>query len=92
MPTNIRRFASGVQNGNVGYVSSASVKYVAEGKTILDQPASAVKTVDQVLMMGNPTGAFRIVLTSGKIYSFFSTGSHSDDNPLYEQIKNKLKK
>jgi len=74
------------------YVSSDSVKYSAQGKAILDQPASAVKTVDQILMMGNPTGAFRIVLTSGKIYNFFASGSQSDDNPLSEQIKNKLKK
>lgn len=74
------------------YVSSDSVKYSAQGKAILDQPASAVKTVDQILMMGNPTGAFRIVLTSGKIYNFFASEHQSDDNPLSEQIKNKLKK
>lgn len=74
------------------FVSSDSVKYAAQGKTVLDQPASSVKTVEQVLMMGNPIGAFRIVLTSGKIYNFFATGNQSGDNPLYEQIKNKLKK
>ena len=73
-------------------VSADAVKYSAQGKTILDQPASGVKTVEQILMMGNPTGAFRIVLTSGKIYNFFATGSQDEDNPLYEQIKKKLGK
>jgi hypothetical protein len=73
-------------------VSSASVKYASQGKTILDQPASAVKTVDQVLMMGNPIGVFRIVLTNGKIYNFFASGSQSSDDPLFEQIKRRLNK
>jgi len=74
------------------YVSSDSIKYADQGKTLLDQSASAVKTVEQVLMMGNPTGIFRIVLTSGKIYNFIATGSQSRNSPLYEQIKDRLKK
>jgi hypothetical protein len=74
------------------YVSSDSVKYSDKGKPILDQPASAVKTVEPVLMMGQPMGAFRIVLASGKIYNFMASGGHNQDDPLNEQIKRKLKK
>jgi hypothetical protein len=74
------------------YVSSDSVKYSDQGKPVLDQPASAVKTVEPVLMMGQPMGIFRIVLTSGKIYNFMASGGHNQDNPINEQIKHKLKK
>lgn len=74
------------------YVSSDSVKYSDKGKAILDQPASAVRTIEPVLMMGNPMGAFRIVLTNGKIYNFMASGGHNEDDPLDEQIKRKLKK
>ena len=73
-------------------VSSDLVKYASKGTTVFDQPASAVKTVEPVLMMGNPIGAFRIVLRSGKIYNFFATGNQSDDDPMHEQIKRRLKK
>jgi len=72
-------------------VSADSVKYSNQGKTVMDQPASSVKSIDPILMMGNPTGAFRIVTTSGKIYNFFDSSGHSE-NPLTEQIKKKLKK
>jgi hypothetical protein len=74
------------------YVSSESLKYSDQGKAILDQPASAVKAIEPVRMMGNPTGIFRIVLTSGKIYNFVVTGGHNEDDPISEQIKRKLKK
>jgi hypothetical protein len=74
------------------FVSSDSVKYSDQGKTILDQPASAVKTIEPVLMMGQSMGAFRILLTSGKVYNFMATGGHNEDDPLHEQIKRKLKK
>jgi len=74
------------------YVSADSLKYSDQGKAILDQPASAVKTIEPVLMMGNPTGIFRIVLTSGKVYNFMATGGHNGDDPISEQIKRKLKK
>ena len=73
-------------------VSADSVKYSNQGKTVMDQPASSVKSIDPILMMGNPTGAFRIVTTSGKIYNFFASGGQHEDNPLSEQIKKKLKK
>ena len=90
------KFSEAMQKGSQDqcqlFVSADSVKYADKGKTILDQPASAVKTVDPVLMMGNPMGAFRIVLTNGKIYNFMATGGHNQDDPLDEQIKRKLKK
>lgn len=73
-------------------VSSDSVKYADKGKTILDQPASAVKTVEPILMMGQPMGMFRIVLASGKMYNFMASGGHHSDDPLEDQIKRKLKK
>lgn len=74
-------------------VSSDSVKYAALGKTVLDSSASGVKTVDQVLMMGNPSGIFRIVLASGKIYNFMaSEGTSSHKNLTYEAVKKKLNK
>lgn len=74
------------------YVSPDSVKYTDQGKPVLDQPASAVKTVESVLLMGQPTGMFRIVLASGKTYNFFASGGHNADDPLEGQIKRKLKK
>lgn len=74
------------------YVSPDSVKYSDQGKPVLDSPASAVKTVEPVLMMGQPVGTFRIVLTSGKIYNFMATGGQNQDDPIHEQIKRKLKK
>lgn len=90
------KFSEAMQKGSQDecklYVSSDSVKYADKGKTILDQPASAVKTVEAVLVMGNPIGAFRIVLTNGKIYNFMASGGHNEDDPLNEQIKRKLKK
>lgn len=74
------------------YVSSDSVKYSNQGKVILDAPASAVKNVEQILVFGQPSGTFRIVLNSGKVYNFMEPGSRDDDNPIHEQIKNRLKK
>ena len=58
-------------------VSAEGLKYAAQGKTLLDPPASAVKMIEPILWMGNPTGAFRIVLASGKIYNFFGTEGHN---------------
>ena len=74
------------------FVSAEAVKYSDQGKVILDQPASAVKAVDPVLMMGQPMGMFRIVLASGKIYNFMASGGHNSDNPIEERIKRKLRK
>jgi hypothetical protein len=73
-------------------VSADAMKYENKGKVILDTPVSAVKTVEPVLMMGQPMGAFRIVLASGKMYNFFSSESQSSDNPVWDQIKAKIKK
>jgi len=90
------KFSEAMQKGSQDecklLVSSDSVKYADKGKIVLDQPASAVKTVDPVLMMGQPMGAFRIVLTSGKIYNFMASGGQNHNDPLDEQIKRKLKK
>jgi hypothetical protein len=73
-------------------VSFENIKYSNKGKVILDAPASAVKEVELVLIFGNPSGAFRIVLSGGKVYNFFSSESHDSDNPITDQIKAKLKK
>jgi hypothetical protein len=73
-------------------VASDSIKYSTKGKVVLDTPASAVKTLEPVLMFGQPMGIFRIILTSGKIYNFFSSESQGSDNPIWDQIKAKLKK
>jgi hypothetical protein len=73
-------------------VAADSIKYSNKGKVVLDAPASAVKTVEPVLMFGQPMGIFRIVLASGKIYNFFSSESQGKDNPVWDQIKAKLKK
>ncbi|MFB3921435.1 MAG: hypothetical protein ACE145_06910 [Terriglobia bacterium] len=84
--------ASGSQDECKLMVSSDSVKYSNQGKVVLDQPASAVKSVDTILFMGNPMGIFKIVTTGGKVYNFFASGGHNADNPVEEQIKKKLKK
>jgi hypothetical protein len=74
-------------------VSSDSVKYVAPDKTVLDSSASGVKTVEQILMMGNPSGIFRIILANGKIFNFMVTeSSGSRQNSTYEAVKKKLNK
>ncbi len=73
-------------------VSSDSLKYANKTKVILDTPASAVKTIEPVLMMGNPSGAFRIILSSGKIYNFFASEDHDRDNPIWDKIKAKINK
>lgn len=72
-------------------VAADSIKYSNKGKVILDAPASAVKTIEPVLMFGQPMGIFRIVLASGKIYNFFNSEGNSD-NPVWDQIKAKIKK
>ncbi|MBI4164222.1 MAG: hypothetical protein HY508_00635 [Acidobacteria bacterium] len=72
-------------------VSADSIKYSNKGKVVLDTPASAVKVVEPVLVFGNPSGMFRIGLSSGKFYNFFSSESQGSDNPVWDQIKAKLK-
>jgi hypothetical protein len=73
-------------------VAADSIKYSNKGKVILDAPASAVKEVEQILLFGETSASFRIVLASGKVYNFFEPGSRDEDNPMTDQIKKKLRK
>jgi hypothetical protein len=78
-------------------VSPDSVMYVDQGKTVLDQPASAIKKLDQILLQppigpAIPVG-FRITLANGKIYNF--ADMCSDRLPkggVLEALKRKWKK
>ncbi len=73
-------------------VATDSIKYAVKGKVILDAPASAVKEAELILIFGQQSGTFRIVLASGKVYNFFEPGNRDEENPITDQIKKKLKK
>jgi len=60
-----------------------SVKYTQEDKTIFSESPSGVKSVDEMTMMGEPTGVFCIACGDGKIYNFQPPGS--DKEKGYEQ-------
>jgi hypothetical protein len=51
-------------------VSKSEVKLKQGDKTVFTEPASNVKEVGQMSMMGQSVGVFRIVFTDGKIYNF----------------------
>jgi len=79
-------------------VSADSVKYVDQGKTVLDQPASAIKKLDQILLQppigpAIPVG-FRITLANGKIYNFGEDmyGGRVPKEGILEALKRKWKK
>jgi hypothetical protein len=57
------------------YVSKNDVKLMQGGKTVFDEPASGIKEVGLMSMMGQSTGVFRLVCSSGKIYNFIEQES-----------------
>jgi hypothetical protein len=68
-----------------------SLKYLQDGQTVFAEPPSAVKSVDEMTMMGEPQGVFRIVFNNGKIYNFSALGmnkevSHKDVQLLKRRL------
>jgi hypothetical protein len=57
------------------FVSRNDVKLVQGNKTVFDELASNIKEVGEMSMMGQTTGVFRLVCTSGKIYNFMEQAS-----------------
>jgi hypothetical protein len=51
-------------------VSKSEVKLKQGDKTIFTEPASNIKEVGQMSMMGQNVGVFRLVCTDGKVYNF----------------------
>jgi hypothetical protein len=71
-----------------------SVKYVQEDNTIFSAAPSSVKSIDEMTMMGQSTGVFRIVLGDGKIYNFQSqtSGGEKKGHEQFLLIKKRLGK
>ena len=71
-----------------------SVKYVQEDNTVFSAPPSSVKSVDEMTMMGQPTGIFRIVFANGKIYNFQfqAGGGEKKGHEQFLMIKKRLGK
>jgi hypothetical protein len=51
-------------------LSPDTVQYVQDDKTVFSEPTSGATKVEEMSMMGKPTGVFRIVFKDGKIYNF----------------------
>jgi hypothetical protein len=56
-------------------VSKSEVKLTQGDKAVFTEPATNVKEVGQMSMMGQNVGVFRIVCTDGKIYNFMEQES-----------------
>ncbi len=69
-------------------VSSTSVKYSVQDKTLVDQSASSIKSIEPLMMMGQAM-MFRIV-ADGKIYNFMPSGQEAER--LVKELKRKLGK
>ncbi len=70
--------------------TSDTVKYVRGQATLFSEPTSAVKAVEEMNMMGQSTGIFRIEFQDGKIYNFM--GTTGDSKKTAEFVKKRLGK
>ncbi len=62
-------------------------------QTVFDEPASNVKEVGEMAMMGEKTGVFRLVMNGGKIYNFIEkTDGGLPKGKTVEILKTALKK
>lgn len=90
-----RGFGPGKMQKGQLLLAPDSVKYVQENNTVFSTAPSGVKSVDEMTMMGQSTGIFRIVLANGKIYNFGPQTGGGNDKKAHEQfllIKKRLGK
>lgn len=73
-------------------VTLAAVKFVHDGKTLFEEPPATVQAVEEIGMMGRPTGAFRIVFANGRIYNFMAEGRGASKNEAHLILKKALGK
>ena len=74
-------------------LSPDTVKYVQDDKTVFTEPTSGVTKVEEMSMMGQPSGVFRIVFKSGKIYNFMDQSQGgSDKSRVFKFVKKRLGK
>lgn len=70
-----------------------TVKYVRGQTTLFSEPTSAVKAVEEMSMMGQSMGIFRIEFKDGKIYNFMGAqGGSGDSKKAGEIVKKRLGK
>jgi hypothetical protein len=74
-------------------LSPDTVKYVEAEKTVFSEPTSGVTKVEEMSMMGKPTGVFRIVFKSGKIYNFMDQSEGGGEKgKAFKAVKKRLGK
>ncbi|MGD0921120.1 MAG: hypothetical protein ABSA70_05060 [Terriglobia bacterium] len=74
-------------------LSPDTVKYVQDDKTVFTEPTSGVTKVEEMSMMGQPSGVFRIVFKSGKIYNFMDQSQGGPDKSrAFKTVKKRLGK
>jgi len=74
-------------------LSPDTVKYVQDEKTVFSEPPSGASKVEEMTMMGQPTGVFRLVFKSGKIYNFVDQSEGgAEKSQAFKTVKKKLGK
>jgi hypothetical protein len=74
-------------------LSPDTVKYVQDDQTVFTEPTSGVTKVEEMSMMGKPTGVFRIVFKDGKIYNFMDQSEGGGDKGrAFKTVKKRLGK
>ena len=74
-------------------LSPDTVKYVQDDKTVFTEPTSGVTKIDEMSMMGQPTGVFRIVFKDGKIYNFMDQSEGGGEKgKAFKAVKKRLGK
>jgi hypothetical protein len=75
------------------WLSPDTIKYVQGEKTVFSEPTSGVSKVEEMSMMGQPTGVFRMVFKSGKIYNFMEQSEGgAEKGQGFKTVKKKLGK
>jgi hypothetical protein len=74
-------------------LSPDAVKYIQDDKAVFTEPTSGVTKVEEMSMMGQPTGVFRIVFMDGKIYNFMDQSQGGGDKgKAFKFVKKRLGK
>jgi hypothetical protein len=69
------------------------VKYVQGEETVFSRPTSSVSKIEEMTMMGESSGVFRIVFMDGKIYNFMDKSESSvGKGHAFKGVKKKLGK
>lgn len=63
-----------------------SIKYMQGKDVVFTEPAGALKAVDDMNMMGQSTGIFRLEFKDGKIYNFIGAGGSAEVSKTASQI------